>query len=149
MSYNFPDTSPLPSISLGLCTRPFSTPVLGASSQKAKEGIKSLVLSVCSFPPSRPYPYVTFRVASLHVLSLFTMFAHCLHPNPSLLFPLFCREKFKFEPFQLVFCALFFVTGSPLSPLSPPHISLLCTYSTFFGPNCFCAPGHGTTGVVP
>ena len=45
MSYNFPDTSLVPSISLGLCTRPFRTPVLGASRRKA-------------FPPA----YVTYVI---------------------------------------------------------------------------------------
>ena len=93
LSYNFLYTSLVPSFSLGLCTRPFCTPVLGASSKKAKQGEKELVLSICSFPPSSPYPYLTFGVASLHILSLFTLFSHCLHPNPSLSFPLFSRKS--------------------------------------------------------
>ena len=101
MSYNFPDTSLVPCLSLGLCTRPFSTPVLGASSQKAKEGKETLVLSICSFPPSSPYPELTFGVAWLHVLSFFNMFLDCLHPNPSLSLTLFSRKKLNFEPFPL------------------------------------------------
>ncbi len=117
MSYNFPETSLVPCLSLGLCTRPCSTPVLGASRRKAKEGSKQHVLSLSSFPPSGPYPSLTFCIAFVPLLSCLTFFALCLHTNPFLSLPLFVRSTLSFEPFPLSFGALFFATGAPISPL--------------------------------
>ena len=117
LSYNFSDTALVPFLSAGLCTRPFCTPVLGASRRKAQEGTKQHVLSLCSFPPSCPYPYLTFCIAFVPLLSCLTFFALCLHTNPFLSLPLFVRSKLSFEPFPLSFGALFFATGAPISPL--------------------------------
>ena len=130
LSYNFSDTALVPFLSSGLCTRPFRTPVLGASRRKAKEGSKQHVLSLSSFPPSGPYPSLTFCIAFVPLLSCLTFFARCLHTNPFLSLPLFVRSKLSFEPFPLSFGALFFATG-PLLSLTSIVCSLLlvCLYS--------------------
>ena len=107
MSYNFLNTFLFPSLSLGLRTRPFRTPVLGASRRKAKQGKKQLVLCLCSFPPSSPYPSLSFL----------TLFSFCLVANPFLSHSIYCRSKCSFEPFQLSFGALFSATGSSSSSL--------------------------------
>ena len=126
MSYNFLNTFVFPSFSLGLRTRPFRTPVLGASRRKAKQGQKQLVLCLCSFPPSSPYPSLSFALFSVPIPSFLTLFSFCLVANPFLSHSIFCRSKCSFEPFQLSFGALFSATGSSLSPLlSLP--SILCS----------------------
>ena len=126
MSYNFSDTALVPFLSAGLWTRPFHTPVLGGSRRKAKEGTKQHVLSLSSFPPSGPYPSLTFCIAFVPLLSCLTFFARCLHTNPFLSHPLFVGSKFSFESFPLSFGALFFATGSPISPLLS-HTSIVCS----------------------
>ena len=131
LSYNFSDTALVPFLSAGLCTRPFCTPVLGASRRKSQEGTKQHVLSLCSFPPSCPYPYLTFCIAFVPLLSRLTFFALCLHTNPFLSHPLFSRSKCSFEPFPLSFGALFSAAGSSISPLLS-HTSILCLPSIFF-----------------
>ena len=137
MSYNFSDTALVPFLSAGLCTRPFCTSVFGASRRKAKEGTKQHVLSLCSFPPSGPYPYLTFCIAFVPLLSCLTFFSLCLHTNQGLACPPFFRTKRSFERLPLVFFALFFGRGSPISPLlSLP--SLVCLLYLLF--LCSCVP---------
>ncbi len=135
LSYNFPNTSFLPSLCPGLGTRPFHTPVLGASRKKDKQGTQQLVLSICSLPPSCPYPCLTFALASDHILSSLTLVARCQHINPSLSPPLFFKKKFGFVPLPLSFRALFLATDSSLPPL-PPHTSMLCSLSFLFVSSC-------------
>ena len=126
MRYSFSNTCLVRFLSLGLCTRPFRTPVLGASRRKAKQGQKQLVLCLCSFPPSSPYPSLSFALFSVPIPSFLTLFSFCLVANPFLSHSIFCRSKCSFEPFQLSFGALFSATGSSLSPLlSLP--SILCS----------------------
>jgi hypothetical protein len=135
MSYNISDTALVPFLSSGLCTRPFRTPVLGASRRKAEEGTKQPVLSLCSFPPSGPYPSRTFCIAFVPLLSCWTFCARRLHTNPFLSHPLFFRSKLIFEPFQLSFGALFFATGSPISPLLS-LTSIVCSLFIVFFYSC-------------
>ena len=117
MSYNFLNTFLFPSFSLGLRTRPFRTPVLGASRRKAKQGKKQLVLCLCSFPPSSPYPSLSFALFSVPIPSFLTLISFCLVANPFLSHSIFFRSKCSFEPFLLSFGALFSATGSSSSPL--------------------------------
>jgi hypothetical protein len=74
MSYNFVNTFLFLSLSLGLRTRPFRTPVLGASRRKAKQGKKQLVLCLCSCPPSSPYPSLTFALFSVPIPAYLPLF---------------------------------------------------------------------------
>ena len=131
MRYNFSDTVLVPFLSSGLCTRPFRTPILGASRRKAKEGTKQHVLYLCSFPTSSPYPSLTFAIDFVPLRSALTFCLPCLHPNPSLSVPFFGRERAVFEPFLLVFRPLFFVAGPSSTPLPSPN-ACLCLKSSFF-----------------
>ncbi len=69
MSYNIRNTFLFLSLSLGLCTRPFRTPVLGA-----KEGKNQLVLCLCSCPPCSPYPSLTFALYCVPIPAYLTLF---------------------------------------------------------------------------
>ena len=98
LSYNFSDTALVPFLSAGLCTRPFCTSVFDASRRKAKEGTKQHVLSLCSIPPSGPYPYLTFCIDFVPLLSCLTFFSLCLHTNQGLACPPFFRDDRKLRP---------------------------------------------------
>jgi hypothetical protein len=131
MNYNFPDTFLVPSFCAGLCTRPFSTPVLGASRKRRKRGTKQPVPFIYSFPPSSPYACLTFAVACTYIFSSVTSFLPCLHTNPTLSPPLFFKQNFGFVPFPVSFRALFCATGASMPPL-PSHTSLLYSLSFLF-----------------
>ncbi len=154
MSYNFSDTALVPFSSSGLCTWPFRTPVVGASRRKAKEGPKQHVLSLCSVPPSGPYPFLTFCIAYVPLLSCLTFFAGSLHTNPFLSHPRFVRSKLSFEPFRLSFGALFLRQVPLHSLFSPSHQLFVHSLSFFFiavsrGPNCFWAKNSPCQSNTP
>ena len=92
-------------------------PCFGCKPEKGPRRYKTTCFVPLFFPPSCPYPYLTFCIAFVPLLSCLTFFALCLHTNPFLSLPLFVRSKLSFEPFPLSFGALFFATGAPISPL--------------------------------
>ena len=154
MSYNFSDTALVPFLSSGLCTRPFHTPVLGASRRKAKEGTKQHVSSLCSFPPSGPYPSRTFCIAFVPLFSCLTFCARCLHTNPFLSHPLFLGQSsvLSLSDCRLELC---FLRKVPLYPLfSPTHLLFVHSYSFVSiavsrGPNCFWAKNRPCQSKTP
>ena len=137
MRYNFSDTVLVPSLSSGLCTRPFRTPVLSASWRKAKEGTKQHVLSLCSFPTSSPYPSLTFAIDFVPLRSSLTFCLSCFHPNPSLSKQFFGRERSVFGPFLLVFRPLFSTAGLSSTPLPFPNACFFLKSSFFFSCTVF------------
>jgi hypothetical protein len=142
MSYNFPDSFLVHSFCVGLCTRPFRTPVLGASRQRRKQGTKQPVLSIFSFPPSSPYACLTFAVACTYICASLTSFLPCVHTNPFLSPLLFSSKS---TVLCLIRCrfALCFVRQVHPHPLYPPTLLFYINFRFVFwaevsrGPTCF------------